>query len=171
MKSKEQNLQYFNDHLFNVEIAETKKLIPLVVQLEKICMDLANVKTVKETETIYNERTKFTNSAVSFLAYNLQDEYKQAKHIEAKLSSGKYKLSRNELTDKNELKKSFVDAVRLKHSTFFTDKQMKQKNQVEKLMNDFNNLDILVRQQIGFNRLFELKYQVYAPLRLSLIHI
>ena len=158
----EQNLQFFDEHKFNVEISEIKKLIPLVVELENICLDLANVKTIREAEIIYNEKTGFPNTLISFTAFNREKEYKRALDIESKLSD---KLSKKDLTDKKELKKSFVDAVRLKHSNFFTDEQMKTKSIVEELMQKFNSLDKMTRQQVGFNRLFELAYYTHASLR------
>ena len=150
-----------NGHLIQVEIAEIKKIVPLLVEQEDLLLQL-EAKSIEDFETKINNLTSFTNAMVSANAYGYEAEYKRLLQLEILIDS---RLSSKNLTKSKELKSSVIASVIDKHTEYYTPEELIAKNTLQDLMHTYNSLSFENRQQIGFNRQFQLAFKPFSELR------
>ena len=150
-----------NGHLIQVELAEIKKIVPLLVEQEDLLLQL-EAKSIENFEKNINELTGFTNAMVSANAFGKEAEYKRLLELESLIDG---KLSSKDLMKSKELKSSVIASIIDKHTEYYTPEELTAKNTLQDLMHTYNNLSLENRQQIGFNRSKELSFTIYSELR------
>ena len=147
-------LKKFNDHKFNVEKQELEKLIPFVGEYKKLCKEIAGASSLAEVELKLNERSGFTNAKISAMAYGLEDEYIRLLSIEKKLDD---KLAIDDVSSSNNLKLSVINKLKQKHSTYFTDEELAEKEELEKAIEVYNALNIDTRRKLFVDNTFTMR--------------
>lgn len=150
-----------NDHSMNVEIKQLENIIVLVVESEDLLNQL-DCKSIAEFEFKINEKSGFTNAMLSATAYGKDIEYKRLLELESLIDG---RLSFNDLNTKKQLKKSVTDAIKQKHTEYFTYEELKTKSKLDEIIKLFNSLTYEERVQVGINRQSELSYNLYSKLR------
>ena len=150
-----------NGHLIQVELAEIKKIVPLLVEQEDLLLQL-EAKSIENFEKNINELTGFTNAMVSANAFGKEAEYKRLLELETLIDG---KLSSKDLMKSKELKSSVIASIIDKHTEYYTPEELTAKNTLQDLMHTYNSLSFENRQQIGFNRSKELSFTLYSELR------
>ena len=150
-----------NGHLIQVELAEIKKIVPLLVEQEDLLLQL-EAKSIEDFEKNINELTGFTNAMVSANAFGKEAEYKRLLELETLIDG---KLSSKDLMKSKELKSSVIASIIDKHTEYYTPEELTAKNTLQDLMHTYNSLSFENRQQIGFNRSKELSFTLYSELR------
>ena len=150
-----------NGHLIQVELADIKKIVPLLIEQEDLLLQL-EANSIEDFEKNINDLTKFTNAMVSANAFGKEAEYKRLLEIESLLND---KLSSKDLTKTKEIKPAIISAIIDKHTEFYSPAELKTKQTLEELMQTFNGLAPEERQHIGFNRSNELAFNPYSELR------
>jgi len=147
-------LKRFNDHKFNVEQKELEKLIPFVGEYKRLCKEIADASSLAEVELKLNEKSKFTNAKMSAMAYGLENEYARLLEIEKALDG---KLAIDDVSSSNSLKLSVVNQLKQKHSTFFTDEELAEKEEIEKAIEIYNALDVNTRRKLFIDNTFKMR--------------
>ena len=150
-----------NGHLIQVEIAEIKKIVPLLVEQEDLLLQL-EANSIEDFEKNINALTGFTNATVSANAFGKEVEYKRLLELEILING---KLSSENLTKSKELKSSVIASIIDKHTEYYSPEELIAKNTLQDLMHTYNSLSFENRQQIGFNRSKELSFTLYSELR------
>ena len=150
-----------NGHLIQVEIAEIKKIVPLLVEQEDLLLQL-EAKSIEDFEKNINALTGFTNATVSANAFGKEVEYKRLLELETLLNG---RLSSRDLMKSKELKSSVIASVIDKHTEYYTPEELIAKNTLQDLMHTYNSLSFENRQHIGFNRQFQLAFKPFSELR------
>ena len=150
-----------NGHLIQVELAEIKKIVPLLVEQEDLLLQL-EAKSIENFEKNINELTGFTNATVSANAFGKEAEYKRLLELETLIDG---KLSSKDLMKSKELKSSVIASVIDKHTEYYSENEYATKKTLEDLMQTYNSLSLENRQHIAFNRSNELAFNIYSELR------
>ena len=150
-----------NGHLIQVEIAEIKKIVPLLVEQEDLLLQL-EAKSIEDFEKNINALTGFTNATVSANAFGKEVEYKRLLELETLING---RLSFRDLMKSKELKSSVIASIIDKHTEYYTPEELITKNTLQDLMHTYNSLSFENRQQIGFNRQFQLAFKPFSELR------
>ena len=161
MSTKRKVKKRENGHLIQVELAEIKKIVPLLVEQEDLLLQL-EAKSIENFEKNINELTGFTNAMVSANAFGKEAEYKRLLELETLIDG---RLSSKDLMKSKELKSSVIASVIDKHTEYYTTEELITKNTLQDLMHTYNSLSFENRQQIGFNRSKELSFTIYSELR------
>ena len=144
-----------------MELAEIKKIVPLLVEQEDLLLQL-EAKSIEDFEKNINELTSFTNAMVSSAAFGKEAEYKRLLELETLIDG---RLSSKDLMKSKELKSSVIASIIDKHTEYYTPEELITKNTLQDLMHTYNSLSFENRQQIGFNRSKELSFTIYSELR------
>ena len=150
-----------NGHLIQVEIAEIKKIVPLLVEQEDLLLQL-EANSIEDFEKNINALTGFTNATVSANAFGKEAEYKRLLELETLIDG---KLSSKDLMKSKELKSSVIASVIDRNTEYYTPAELTAKKTLQDLMQTYNSLSLENRQQIGFNRSKELSFTLYSELR------
>tara|TARA_R110000772_G_scaffold67001_1_gene148925 strand:+ start:44 stop:523 length:480 start_codon:yes stop_codon:yes gene_type:complete len=150
-----------NGHLIQVELAEIKKIVPLLVEQEDLLLQL-EAKSIEDFEKNINELTSFTNAMVSSAAFGKEDEYKRLLELEILIDG---RLSSKDLMKSKELKSSVIASIIDKHTEFYSEEEQATKKTLETIMQTFNGLSLENRKQIAFNYSSELSYTPFSELR------
>ena len=161
MSTKRKVKKRENGHLIQVELAEIKKIVPLLVEQEDLLLQL-EAKSIENFEKNINELTGFTNAMVSANAFGKEAEYKRLLELETLIDG---RLSSKDLMKSKELKSSVIASIIDKHTEYYTPEELITKNTLQDLMHTYNSLSFENRQQIGFNRSKELSFTIYSELR------
>ena len=150
-----------NGHLIQVELAEIKKIVPLLVEQEDLLLQL-EAKSIEDFEKNINELTSFTNAMVSSAAFSLEDEYKRLLELEILIDG---KLSSKDLTKSKDLKSSVIASVIDKHTEFYSEEEQATKKTLETIMQTFNSLSLENRKHVAFRLNNELSFTPFSELR------
>ena len=142
------------------ELEDIQKDVNLVVESIDLLEQLES-KSIGEFELKINEKSGFVNALMSATAYGKDSEYKRLLAIEKQLNG---RLSADDLTPQKQLKNSFKDAVKEKHTEYYTDADIKTKNTLEKIIATYNALDLDQRKHIGFSREGKLMFSPFSTL-------
>ena len=93
---------------------------------------------------------------MSALAYGYEKAYKEIKNLEKLCTS----VNPEDLSEKFELKNIVLNEIRDKYITYFTDEEIETRIKIEKLMDEFNELEPQYRYLIGFNNQYNLAYTI-----------
>ena len=160
MNSK-RKVKKVNEHLFTREVAELNNVKILVVEFADLLKQLES-SSIGEFEIKVNEKTKFTNPVLSASAFGLESQYKRLIELEKLIDN---RLSADDLTASKELKSTLIANIREKHTEYYNDEELESKKLLESIIKSYNKLSQIQRQQIGFNRSYELVYSPFSELR------
>ena len=158
--STKRKVKKVNDHLINREIAELKKLIVYVVQIDDILESL-EVQSISEFEKVLNEKSGFVNVMMSATAYGKEDEYKMLIQLDHLIDD---RLTSADLDGSKELKSSVIAEITEKHTEYYEEADLKLIDTLNKIMKQYNSLSHTQRQQIGFNQSYELIFNPMSNL-------
>ena len=156
----EKRIKKENLHLANIEIAELNKVKILVVEFADLLKQLES-GSIGEFELKVNEKTNFTNPMVSASAFGLESEYKRLLELEKLIDN---RLNIEDLNSSKELKSTLIANIKEKHIEYYSSEDLKLKNTLEKIMQQYNSLPMAERQNIGFNRSYELAFTLMSNL-------
>ena len=71
-------------------------------------------------------------------------------------------LHPHDLTPQKHLKKAFIDAIKEKHTEYYTDADIKTKKTLEKIIETYNALNFDQRKNIGFSREGKLMFNPFS---------
>ena len=152
-----------NQVLIENELKKLTKVLPLVVETDSLLENL-EVKSISEFEDSINKKSGFVNAMMSAVAYGKDAEYKRLLELEKLIDN---RLTSEDLDAEKELKTTFVESIKEKYTTYFTDEELVSKKALDKVMKDYNSLTLIERQQIGYsNGTYELIYSPFSDLRL-----
>lgn len=142
------------------ELKELEPVVQMVVEYADLLEQL-DVKSIGELELKLNEKSGFVSARLSAEAYGFSEEYKRLLHLEKQIDD---RLSIDDLTPQKHLKKAFIDAIKEKHTEYYTDADIKTKKTLEKIIETYNALDFNQRKNIGFNREGKLMFNPFSTL-------
>jgi hypothetical protein len=148
-------------HLASGEIAELNNVKILVVEFDDLLEQLG-AGSIGEFELKVNEKTKFTNPVLSASAFGLENEYKRLLELEKLIDN---RLTSEDLTPSKELKSTLIATIYEKHTEYYNNEELESKKLLESIMKSYNKLSQIQRQQIGFNRSYELVYSPFSELK------
>ena len=154
-------VKHVNKAYIHRDVDALNKLVDSVVETNDLLEQLES-KSISEFEKEINKKSGFVNSLMSATAYGKDAEYKRLLELE-KLIKGK--LSIEDLNAEKEIKSTLLDAIKEKHTTYYSTQEMKTKTILEKAMKEVNALSSLDRQQLAFNQSYELAYNPFSTLR------
>lgn len=156
-------VKHYDQHKHLVKLEGLQKELKAYKELMQVIKSIDdNSNSVEHLSFRLREKSGFLNTELSYKAYNLDAEYNQIKQLEAKCTN----INANDLNSKGEFKQSFLKQLREDHTTYFEPKELEQRQKLEKLMEDFNNLDLSTRHLCNFNYNKELHYHIYANLNI-----
>ena len=161
IKTKKQVKKRQNGHLIQVELAEIKKIVPLLVEQEDLLLQL-EAKSIEDFEKNINELTGFTNAMVSANAFGKEAEYKRLLELETLIDG---RLSSKDLMKSKELKSSVIASIIDKHTEFYSEEEQATKKTLETIMQTFNNLSLENRKHVAFRLNNELSFTPFSELR------
>tara|TARA_R110000868_G_scaffold254789_2_gene511322 strand:- start:642 stop:1133 length:492 start_codon:yes stop_codon:yes gene_type:complete len=161
IKTKKQVKKRQNGHLIQVELAEIKKIVPLLVEQEDLLLQL-EAKSIEDFEKNINELTGFTNAMVSANAFGKEAEYKRLLELETLIDG---RLSSKDLMKSKELKSSVIASIIDKHTEFYSEEEQQTKQTLETIMQTFNNLSLENRKHVAFRLNNELSFTPFSELR------
>lgn len=157
---KTQKIKKFYEARFQRELEDIQKDVNLVVESIDLLEQLES-KSIGEFELKINEKSGFVNALMSATAYGKDSEYKRLLAIEKQLNG---RLSADDLTSLKQLKNSFKDAVKEKHTEYYSDEDVKAKKVLDKVLELYNALSHNQRKNIGYSRTGELMYSPFSTL-------
>ena len=164
MKTENRVIKAYNEHMHTVELNElTKKFLPLITEQRQILKEV-NAPSLAEFEAMLNLKTNFVNANLSAQALGKEIELKRLQEIEIALN--KYDASDDDVNTKGEFKQTFLDALKDKYTTWYEPKELEQKIKLEKIIEDFNALDLTTRNKVNFNYSKQLGYHAFANVHL-----
>ena len=155
-------IKKINTHLLNLELEKLQNLVPLLKESNNILEQLECL-TLEGFEKKVNEKTGFVNTTMSASALGFENQYKRLKEIEKEIDG---KISVNDLTTNNELKRSVTWVVKEKYTEYFTSDELELRNKLNQVLKIYNSLDLIERQHIGFNLENKLAFSPFSDLRL-----
>ena len=159
MTKLSKTVKSFKEHPYQVKVGELQKEVKIYKEMIDLVKSIsADAKSVSELEFLYNEKTGFLNSRMSFLSFNLQDKYDEIKRLEGLCKN----IDKDTLTSKLELKESYLKALKEEFTTYYTVDELKQNEQLEKVIKMFNDLDHSTRMKVNFNYKQELGLHAFA---------
>ena len=150
-----------NGHLIQVELEQLRKVAILVTEMDDLLLQL-EADSIADFETKINNLTNFTNATVSANAFGFEAEYKRLLQLEILIDG---RLSSKDLTKSKDLKSAVIAKVIDKHTEHYSPEELIAKNTLQDLMHTYNSLSFENRQQIGFNREFQLAFKPFSELR------
>jgi hypothetical protein len=155
IEEKSKRIKKYEDHQFNVKIKGLEKEIEIFKEMKRLIKVIdENANSVPELEHNLNKKSGFINAELSALAYNFKNEFERVKVLESNCKNVKDEY----LTKDFKLKKIYINEVRDKFITYFSDEELQARKTLEKLMETFNELPPNYRYLIGYNRKYELAY-------------
>ena len=155
-------IKHFDEHRAGVEAQELlNKYLPLMQEYLSILKKL-EVESLAEFEFKINEKSGFVNALMSATAYGLEPEYKLLNELEKALDG---KLSKEDITANGSVKKSVLDKITERHTTYYTEEELKTKKVLEEIMALYNNLSFEDRRQVLITRDGLLSYGPYSHLK------
>ena len=152
----------FDEHRASVETQELlKKYLPLMQEYLSILKKL-EVESLSEFEFKINEKSGFMNSLMSATAYGVESEYKRLNELEKVLDG---KLSLDDITANGSVKKSVLDKITERYTTYYTEDELRTKKVLEDIMSAYNSLPMESRRQIVFTREGLISYSLYSTLK------
>jgi hypothetical protein len=161
MKTEKRIVQKINKHLIAGEIATLQKVIPLVVESQDLLEQL-EVKSISEFEEKIKKRSGFVNVVMSATAFGFEIVYERLLALEKKIDS---RLTSEDLNASKDLKKTVINAIHEKHTTYFSDKDLATKKVLDNIIENYNALDFDERQHVGFARPYLLGYSPFSVLK------
>ena len=150
-----------NQHKIDVELEELQNLIPFLTEQQNILKQL-ECKNLAEFELKLNGKTGFVNTLLSASALGLDKPYNRLLGIE-KVIYGR--LSTDDLTNDRKLKNSVKEAIKEKHTIYYTERELQVKNDLDKIIKIYNSLDFAERGNIVLNLKRELAYNPFSEYR------
>ena len=151
-----------NEHLSSRELDELQKLIPLVLDKQAL-LDNLEVSSIEEFENKLNAKTGFVKASLSAEALGYENEYSRLLHLEKEIDE---RLTINDIDENSkDLKEDFVEEIRAKYYVYFTPTEMAYKKSLDKIIKQFNELDIEARSQVLMNIQGLLAYSPFSKLR------
>ena len=148
-------IKKFNEAAYKSKMNELEIVATLLQESETICTNIANVKTLAETELKLNEKSGFVNASMSAAAYGHEDAYRRLLDIE-KMTKGL--LDRDTMTANWTFKKPFLAEVKDEFTEYFTDAEADAILILDTIAKKYNELDIRYRASMGINREHKLQY-------------
>tara|TARA_R110000796_G_scaffold112859_2_gene224545 strand:+ start:97 stop:579 length:483 start_codon:yes stop_codon:yes gene_type:complete len=148
-------IKKFNESAYNSKMKELEIVATLLQESEVLCIKIANVKTLAETEHFLNEKSGFVNASMSAAAYGHEVDYKRLLDIE-KMTKGL--LDRDTMTANWTFKKPFLAQVKDEFTEYFTDAEADAILILDTIAKKYNELDIRYRASMGINREHKLQY-------------
>ncbi len=142
------------------ELKELEPVLQMTVEYADLLEQL-EVKSIGELELKLNERSGFVNAMMSATAFGHETEYKRLLHLEKAIDS---RITFDDLTPQKELKKAFIDAIKEKHTEYYTDEDIKTKKTLEKIIETYNALTFDQRKNVGYSRDGKLMFNPFSPL-------
>ena len=137
-------IKKINTHLFNVEVEELQKLVPLLKESNNILEQL-ECQTLEDFEFKVNKKLGFNNAEFAAAASGLKNQHNRLKEIEKAIDG---QISVNDLTTNNELKRSVIWSVKEKYTEYFTSDELELRNKLNQVLKIYNSLDFNERQHI-----------------------
>lgn len=144
----EKKLKKFNETQYKQELKQLEVLKNLLA--EKI--DLLNQldsKTIVDFEENINSKSGFVNAMMSATAYGKEVEYRRLLELEKEIDG---KINADDLTKEMSFKKSFLNKLKDKHSTFYTPAELSLLSKLKDVSDAYNSLTIEERSQLAINR-------------------
>ena len=137
-----------NEHLFQKDLKQLSKVIPLVKELRNLLNEL-EAESIKEFEGKINKQTAFVSARLSAEALGFQKEYIRLIQLEKEIDG---RLEISDLDDNGNLKEELIELIREKHIEYYTDTELKQIAKLNKVLNSYNKLSLKERSQLIINR-------------------
>lgn len=159
LKNVIMKIKKFKEHSFNLELSELKKKAKLYSDLQEEIRKIEPKATnLEELNILLNKKTGFNNARLSAMAFNQEYRYdlivaltKETEGIEAK-----------DLTKDYDLKETRIEAIKEKHTIYYTDEELEAKEVLDNVITAYNKLPLEYRRLIGFNYKMELMYSPLA---------
>lgn len=140
-------LKKFNQTDYNRELKELKQLKILVVEKIDLLKQL-DVKNLTELEEYLLKSTGFKNVQMSATAMGIEKEYNRILEID-KLTENK--ITAKDITAEKEFKKTFLNKLKDKHNTFYSDIELNTLTRLNEVIDAYNNLNLEEKKQLAFN--------------------
>ena len=157
---KKQKIKKIYQSRIDRELQELEPVVQMAVEYSDLLEQL-NVKSIGEFELKINAKSGFVSARLSAEAYGFQEEYNRLLQLEKAIDG---RITNDDLTPSKDLKKPFIDAIKEKHTEYYTDADIKTKNTLEKIIATYNALDLDQRKHIGFSREGKLMFSPFSTL-------
>ena len=151
---EKKHIKRFDQHNYRVDLELLNKQIPKLLEIRSICQKVAEVDTPEKTEEILNKRSGFVNTQLSFSAYGFDNEYKRIQQLEKEINGI---LTLDDITEKGKLKRSKEDEIRSKYIEYYSAEEYAQKEELERIVKEFNLLPHNVRKTFAIDLRGELR--------------
>jgi len=159
-RKMKQKIKKYYEARFQRELQELEPVVQMAVEYSDLLEQL-EVKSIGEFELKINEKSGFVSARLSAEAFGFEDEYSRLLQLEKAIDG---RITNDDLTPNKELKKPFIDAIKEKHTEYYTDADIKTKNTLEKIIATYNALDLDQRKHIGFSREGKLMFSPFSTL-------
>ena len=151
---EKRHIKRYNQHAHQVELELLKKQIPKLLEIRQLCQKVANAETPDKAEKVLNERSGFMNSRLSFIAYGFEDEYNRIQDLNKEING---LLTLEDITEKGKLKRFKEDEIRAKYIEYYTPEDYAQKEEIERIVKQFNLLPHEVKRTFAIDLKGELR--------------
>ena len=163
-EEKSKVIKTYQDHEFNVKIKGLEKEIEVYKEMKTLIKVIdKKADSVPELEHLLNKRSGFVNAELSALAYGFKNEFERVQVLKSNCKNIKDEY----LTKDFKLKKIYINEIRDKFITYFSDEELQARKTLEKLMETFNELPPNYRYLIGFNRQYDLAYTIQGMYKVN----
>jgi len=140
-------LKKFNEAKYNIELKELTKLTEYIVEMQDLLQSL-EAKNIEQLEKKLNEQTGFKNPNMSAVAMAVETEYNRLLQLEKLVDN---RITLKDLNADFNIKKSFLNNLKEKHSIYYTDKELHDLNTLKNVSDSYNKLPIELRGQLVIN--------------------
>lgn len=140
-------LKKFNEAKYNIELKTLNELRTLFIEQSDLLNQL-DVKDISELENEILNKTGFKNIQASANLLGIEKEYNRIINIENLINS---KITPADLTADKEFKKSFLNKLKYKHSTFYTEIELKTLKRLNEVVEMYNKLNLEEKKQLAFS--------------------
>lgn len=151
---EKKHIKRFDEHMYRVDLELLNKQIPRLLEIREICRKVAEVDTPEKAEKVLNKRSGFVNSKLSFIAFGYENEYNRIKELEKEING---LLTLEDITEKGKLKRFKEDEIRSKYIEYYSTKEYAQKEEIERIVKQFNLLPHEVKRTFAIDLKGELR--------------
>lgn len=140
-------LKKFNEAKYNIELKQINEVVKYLVESLDILESL-EVENLEQLEAKLNKQTGFKNPNMSAVAMAVETEYNRLLQLEKLIDN---RITLKDLNADFNIKKSFLNNLKEKHSIYYTDKELHDLNTLKNVSDSYNKLPIELRGQLVIN--------------------
>jgi hypothetical protein len=146
---KKLTIKKIDSYPLQVELHKYTELVKYVIE-QRDLLEGVECKSLADFEAKLNKATGFVNANLSSQAMGQEVEHNRLTYIENLLTE--VDLKDEDIDTEGNFKKAFTDALKEKHTIYFTKDEMIINKKIDSIIKSYNALDVSDRKKLIVNR-------------------